>query len=181
MKPTLLLASLGLLAATTVSAFDIYDALCLVNKARSALGLKYLKYDPKLSNAAYAHSQDQASMKKMTHDGRDGSSPGERMKAAGFSWTACAENVAYGYPSDAACMVAWMKSAGHRENILNSKYEAFGYGVASSSAGIPCLTQDFGSDGSGASNVACPGGSLSATIGDYTEKSPAPSPSPAPL
>ncbi|KAI9229582.1 MAG: CAP domain-containing protein [Piptocephalis tieghemiana] len=184
MKVTVLAASLGLLAATTVSAFDIYDALCLVNKARGAFGLKYLRYDAKLSNAAFGHSQDQARMNKMTHDGSDGSSPGDRMKAAGFSWTACAENVAYGYPSDAACMVAWMKSQGHKENILNTKYDSFGYGVATSSSGTPYLTQDFATDGQGPSSIACPGGSLSATIGRYTQNSgsssPAPSPSPSP-
>jgi uncharacterized protein YkwD len=62
------------------------------------------------------------------HTSLDGRSPFDRMKAAGFTGGAMAENIAVGYKSAAAVVEGWMKSEGHRKNILNCDYTMIGIG-----------------------------------------------------
>jgi len=113
--------------------------------------------DAKLTAAAQRHSTDQARHRSMTHNGYDGSSPGDRCERAGFNWNRVAENVAYGYKDETTCMHEWMDSPGHRANILG-KYDMFGSAVAYAGS-TPYYTQDFGSDGRGRRNVPkCGGG-----------------------
>jgi len=112
-----------------------------------------------LTEAAQQHSQDQASMNSMSHDGSDGSQPGQRVQQAGYQWQAVAENVAYGYGDEEQCMQEWMNSPGHRENILGP-YTHFGSAVAYSGS-TPYYTQDFGADGDGGNFPVCPDGSES--------------------
>ena len=54
------------------------------------------------------------------------------------------ENIAYGYPTAAAVMKAWMNSPGHRSNILNRQFTKIGLGLARSADGTPYWVQDFG-------------------------------------
>lgn len=54
------------------------------------------------------------------------------------------ENIAYGYPTAAAVMKAWMHSTGHRKNILNKRFTKIGIGMARSADGTPYWVQDFG-------------------------------------
>ena len=54
------------------------------------------------------------------------------------------ENIAYGYPTAAAVMKAWMHSTGHRRNILNKRFTKIGLGMARSADGTPYWVQDFG-------------------------------------
>ena len=61
---------------------------------------------------------------------------------SGTRWRAAAENVAWGQQTPAAVMTDWMKSSGHRTNILNCSYTEIGVGVATSNG--PYWTQDFG-------------------------------------
>jgi uncharacterized protein YkwD len=54
------------------------------------------------------------------------------------------ENVAYGYPSAKAVVAAWMKSPGHRANIVNSKYRLIAVGAYQDSKGTWYVSQVFG-------------------------------------
>ncbi|RAK24681.1 Cysteine-rich secretory protein family protein, partial [Actinoplanes lutulentus] len=54
------------------------------------------------------------------------------------------ENVAYGYRTAAQVVNGWMKSPGHRTNILNCKSKTVGVGAVYSANGTPYYTQDFG-------------------------------------
>lgn len=81
--------------------------LDLVNAARSDAGLSPLCLNAKLNDAAQAHANDQAAMGRMTHDGSDGSRPGERVERRGYSWSMVAENVARGYPSVQDVFQGW--------------------------------------------------------------------------
>ena len=65
-----------------------------------------------------------------SHTGLDGSSPGDRARAAGFSGGGIGENIAAGYGSPEAVMAGWMNSSGHRANILNCGYRLLGVGYA---------------------------------------------------
>jgi len=103
----------------------------------------------------------------MSHDGSDGSSPGQRCERAGFKWNSVAENVAYGYKDETTCMKEWMQSPGHRANILSSKNTMFGSAVAYG-GGTPYYTQDFGNDGHGVRNLPrCGGGYKQGGGGGY--------------
>lgn len=103
-----------------------------------------LSSHPNLSNAAQAHSQDQANKRRMTHTGSDGSNVGDRAKRSGYNYNGIAENVAYGHRSARAVVLAWMCSSGHRRNIMNCQYSDMGNGAAQASNGQIYHTQVFG-------------------------------------
>ncbi len=54
------------------------------------------------------------------------------------------ENVAYGYPTGRAVVRAWMRSEGHRANILNRGYRLLGMAMRRSDNGTPYAAQVFG-------------------------------------
>ncbi|KAL4129962.1 hypothetical protein PRIC2_005968 [Phytophthora ramorum] len=67
-----------------------------------------------------------------------------RVTAAGYKWNRVAENVAAGQANVAAVMVSWMKSTGHRANILGDYTQiGFSYAYSSSSTYKHYWTQDF--------------------------------------
>jgi hypothetical protein len=160
MHATTLVAVFALLSAGLINAYDPVKMLCLVNKERTRGGLKPLGMSKQLENSAQKHSDDQARMRSMTHDGSDGSSPGDRVERAGYNWRSVAENVAYGYGDEEECMKEWMNSPGHRENIMGNSYSHFGSAVAYAGS-TPYYTQDFGGDGKSYNFPECPSG------GDY--------------
>jgi uncharacterized protein YkwD len=115
----------------------------LVNIERKKVGCGALRTDERLRTAARAHSADMVRYDYFGHDGHDGKDPGYRMTAAGYSWSAWAENIAYGYASAAEVVKGWMNSDGHRKNILNCNYRDVGVGLAYKGS-TPYWTQDFG-------------------------------------
>jgi uncharacterized protein YkwD len=116
--------------------------LCLVNKARAAQGIAGLSENADLDEAANLHSADMVSEDYFDHVAPDGSSPEQRVRAAGYAprgGDAVAENIASATPSEATpaeTVAVWMASAGHRENILDPDFTETGIGVA---AGVPAL------------------------------------------
>lgn len=55
-----------------------------------------------------------------------------------------AENVAYGYPTGRAVVRAWMKSPGHRANLLNRQHRMLGMAARRGSDGRWYAAQVFG-------------------------------------
>jgi uncharacterized protein YkwD len=125
---------------------------CLLNAERASRGLTVLKPDRRLQRAALAHGGDMVDHQYFAHEGRDGSQPAERIRAAGYlsdggAWR-IGENLAWGtgdLATPRAIMAAWMNSPGHRANILQRQYRQIGFGVVS---GNPSAK-----DGSGATYV----------------------------
>ena len=60
--------------------------LGLVNDIRVASGLDPLALDVRLASSAQGHSVDMSTGNFLSHTGSDGSSPGDRMTAAGYPW-----------------------------------------------------------------------------------------------
>ncbi|MFN5048472.1 CAP domain-containing protein [Roseateles sp.] len=89
--------------------------------AAPALGWK-----ASLAQGAARHSQDMVDKSFFSHTGSDGSSAGQRISAAGYSWSRWGENIAYGYTSSAAVVEGWMKSEGHCRNIMNAAFTEMG-------------------------------------------------------
>ncbi|CAM5471825.1 SCP domain-containing protein OS=Streptomyces glaucescens OX=1907 GN=SGLAU_31420 PE=4 SV=1 [Streptomyces glaucescens] len=102
----------------------------LVNAERGRAGCSPVKLNATLTKAAQAHSADMAAHQNMSHTGSDGSSPGDRITRAGYSWRTYGENVAYGYSTPEQVMAGWMSSAGHKANILNCGFQEIGVGLA---------------------------------------------------
>lgn len=118
--------------------------LTLTNRKRAAHDCKPLTLQKNLRKAARKHSDKMAAANTLSHQLPGEPSLGTRITRAGYTnWRAVAENVAYGYPSPASMMKAWMNSPGHRKNILNCSYRHLGVGVTVKS-GVPWATQNFG-------------------------------------
>ena len=120
------------------------QVLSITNAERAKVGCKALKTDTDLTTAAQGHSADMAKNDYFSHDSQDGRSPFDRMKNAGYSFSAAAENIAMGQLTPSDVMTAWMNSAGHKANILNCTYTQIGIGIAKDKNGAPYWTQDFG-------------------------------------
>jgi uncharacterized protein YkwD len=115
--------------------------LKLVNSARGKAGCSPLTLNAELTKAAQAHSADMAFHRNMSHTGSDGSAPGRRIGGAGYGWKELGENVARGYPTPESVMAGWMRSPGHKRNILDCSFEEIGVGLAQPGG---YWTQDFG-------------------------------------
>ncbi|MFD7701378.1 CAP domain-containing protein [Streptomyces caelestis] len=119
----------------------VAEVVELVNAERAKAGCSPVKANPTLTEAAQDHSKDMAASGTMSHTGSDGSSPGDRITRAGYSWSTYGENVAYGYSTPEQVMTGWMNSPGHKENILNCAFKEIGVGLAQPGS---YWTQDFG-------------------------------------
>lgn len=117
----------------------------LTNAARKKEGLTPLSPNKTLMEVARAHSANMAKQKKVAHK-LDDTTPAQRVKKAGYNYRATGENVAAGDPTftEAEFFQGWMESKGHRENILSSKYNEIGIGIAKDSDGRLYYTQVFG-------------------------------------
>jgi uncharacterized protein YkwD len=111
--------------------------LCALNRERAHNGLKALKLNRKLSQAARRHARDMARRNYFSHDTLGGGSFVDRIRQAGYlkganSWTV-GENLAWGsqgHSRPRMIMRMWMNSPGHRANILSASFREIGIGVA---------------------------------------------------
>lgn len=120
-------------------ASDLFDRL---NAERRARGLAALDWDGDLARIAGDWSAEMASSGNFRH--RDLGAAGGLPGMGKFS--ALGENIAWveGYPSMGNQLhVGWMRSEGHRANILQRGFDSVGIGVVCS-GGRAWATQNFG-------------------------------------
>lgn len=98
----------------------------LINTYRKEKGLKPLKLNAELSNAAKAHSRDLAKWDRISHYGSDGSNPWDRIKRTGYNARVAAENVGTGQVNIEEVVKGWKDSPGHNKNLLLSDAEHMG-------------------------------------------------------
>lgn len=106
----------------------VTQVIALVNQERAAAGCPALVANDTLTRVAQAHSQDMASHDFFAHVGSDGRTPFQRMQDAGYPFRRAAENVAAGVQTAAEAVALWMKSPGHRANILDCQLRETGVG-----------------------------------------------------
>lgn len=108
----------------------VEEVVILVNQARWDNGqLPPLKGVGLLHNSSQTHSENMAVRDFFAHCDLDtGTSPWDRMVAAGYSWNSAGENIAAGYSTPTAVMNGWMNSTGHRNNILSTNFREIGVG-----------------------------------------------------
>lgn len=148
MIPAALIGMIAIAApaeAATVSATTLQtQVVSLSNKERVKAGCKGLRVNADLLWAARGHSKYMATTGRFSHTGARKSTFITRARAAGYT-AARSENIAWGYRSAADVVKAWMKSPGHRRNLLDCGAKTFAVGVIYSANGTPYFTQDFGS------------------------------------
>ncbi len=88
------------------------------NRERKLEGHEPLKLSHKLCTAAAVHAKDMAEHAKLAHQGSDGSAVADRVKRNDYAYIRVGENVAMGQKSALEAVSTWMKSDGHRANIL---------------------------------------------------------------
>ena len=131
-------------AAAPVSAQTLQaDITRLTNAQRTANGCRAVTVSPLLTTAAVDHSTWMARTGTFSHTGNAGSTFAVRARAAGFARPS-GENIAWGYRSATEVVTAWMKSPGHRANILNCRSTTVGVGAAFNANGSAYYTQVFG-------------------------------------
>ncbi|MEM8592858.1 MAG: CAP domain-containing protein [Pseudomonadota bacterium] len=113
----------------------IADAIARTNTLRTAQGQSRIQSDAKLNRAALKHACDLASSGTFSHTGTDGSSVGDRVRGAAYSWSYVAENIAWGQNSADAVVSSWAGSAAHRRNMLSSRAEEIGIASVPSDRG----------------------------------------------
>ena len=136
--------------------------LNLVNGEREAAGLEPLRLITLLNASAEEHSRWMLEADQFSHLGEDGSTPSDRMEAAGYPFEGnylSAENIAWqssrgeeGFEDDVAQLHAnLMSSPDHRANILDPNAEDIGIGIeigtftgASGDFEAIMATQNFG-------------------------------------
>jgi uncharacterized protein YkwD len=98
----------------------------LINAYRKEKGLKPLRLNTALVEAAKAHSRDLAKWDRISHYGSDGSNPWDRVKRVGYSAKLAAENVGTGQTTIEEVIKGWQASPGHNKNLLLPDAEHMG-------------------------------------------------------
>lgn len=113
--------------------FVITELVEVFNQERARAGVSPLKIAPKLTEAAQVHAHDMAKHEVLSHQGSDGTTPAQRVKQQGYLYQKIGENIARGQPTSEAVVRSWMRSSGHRHNILGDFTEVGAARVSSKS------------------------------------------------
>ena len=119
-----------------------------VSVERKKAGFSDLTNDSMLTELARDRSRDMSSRNYFSHTNPDGKNIFDIMDDVGYSYTAAGENIGVTTnPEDTKValelMGAWMKSAGHKRNILDKSFTRIGVGVYRGSDGKAFATQVF--------------------------------------
>lgn len=108
--------------------------LCLINAERRRRGMRGLRLNRRLGKAARRHARDMTRRGYFSHDSLDGRTFVDRIMRTRYvrgrrgNWV-LGENLAWGSGRRAtprAIVRAWMRSRGHRRNILNRRFREIG-------------------------------------------------------
>jgi len=107
------------------------EAVAAVNRMRAERDLPPVASDPMLDEAAQRHAEDMLRRLYYSHRSPERTDPGERVTAAGYrGGDVISENIAKGLFSPTEVVERWMRSSGHRRNILRRGSIHSGLGVA---------------------------------------------------
>jgi uncharacterized protein YkwD len=129
--------------------------LDLVNQARATPrqcgnrlfnAARPVRWNNLLAEASRLHAEDMARYSYLSHSGRDGSDPSQRVERAGYRYRATGENIAAGQMKPEDAVAGWVKSPGHCANLMNPAFSEMGaaYAVDSRSEMGVYWTQAFG-------------------------------------
>jgi uncharacterized protein YkwD len=107
--------------------------VCLINAERQRHGSMALGQNLMLQRAAELHSLDMAKRGYFEHRDPDGVPPETRIVHQGYPPILIGENLGWGelaHSTPANMVALWMKSPGHRANMLQPRYREIGVGLA---------------------------------------------------
>jgi uncharacterized YkwD family protein len=110
---------------------DEKKLLDLINAERAKSNLSPLIADPELMKVARIKANDMTKNNYFSHYSPTYGSPFDMMRQFGVTFKAAAENIA-GNSTVEGAVNSWMKSEGHRNNIMNSNYTYTGIGISKS-------------------------------------------------
>lgn len=105
------------------------NILTSINAQRNANGLRKLQLNAKLSRAAQKHADDMTRRGYFSHTAPDGTRPLARVTKVGYKGCLVAENLSYSWKSVDLAMADWMRSSGHRSNVLHPQFKEVGIGI----------------------------------------------------
>jgi uncharacterized protein YkwD len=113
------------------------STLCLMNAQRAGYGLRPLRAQSRLAQAAASFANEMVARQFFAHESPSGSTPLSRIKATRYlrktiTWMV-GENIAWGtgrMATPRATVKAWMQSPPHRKNLLDPMYNEVGIGIA---------------------------------------------------
>ncbi len=108
---------------------EMDELIAMHNSVRAASMQPPLVKNPMLMASAGDYAINMLQRGKLDHFGADGSTPWDRMTAAGYIWSDASENIASGQVTNAEVMADWEASPGHMADILGP-YHDIGAGRA---------------------------------------------------
>lgn len=105
-----------------------------------------LRANPLLERAAQSHAQDMAAHEYIEHEGRDGSTPAQRITRTGYPWRSIGENVAAGQETPEDVVQGWIASPGHCANLMSPDFTEMGvaFAINMEAKAIVYWAQEFG-------------------------------------
>ncbi|MFC4768121.1 CAP domain-containing protein [Effusibacillus consociatus] len=104
--------------------------LQLTNQARTAQGLRPLKYNWEVTRMARHKSEDMRDRSYFAHQSPTYGSPFDMLNMYQIPFRGAGENIAAGQPTPEEVVKSWLNSPGHRRNIMNPAFTDLGCGVA---------------------------------------------------
>ncbi len=117
------------------------ELLSYINEERATHGLSGISMRDDLNDVAQAHAKDMANLNYFSHINFDGETPDDRRINYGIS-TEVGENLAHA-PTVYFAHKALMRSAIHRQNILDPKWDNVGIGIALDDSGYLFIAEEF--------------------------------------
>lgn len=130
------------------------QVLARINHARAQAGVPPLTRSAQLDAAAQGQANDmQAHGVGIGHRGADGSTMQERIRRAGYAFSAVGENWA-AYRTLDKTFEFWLNDPPHRRNILHTKFTEIGIGIVPRANGGWIIVTDFGAPGNAVAEAA---------------------------
>src|SRR5262249_17930776 len=111
------------------------------NEERAKVNAPPLKWNNRLALAARLHSDEMASHKELGHQLKGEPPFTQRLSERGAKFSGAAENVGYADSAE-ELQIGWMRSPGHRANLLNPVYNEMGVGIVRAGSRL-WATADF--------------------------------------
>lgn len=121
---------------------DEKEMLRLTNGERKKEGLEPLKPNVKLFAAARSHCANMAKQDKLDHT-LDDRTFVDRIKTEGYRFGHAGENIAWNQKTPQEAVESWMRSPGHKANLLGKEYTEVGLAVAKNAKGERYWVQVF--------------------------------------
>ncbi len=112
--------------STNISATDI---ISLTNERRISQGIRPVKENQLLSQAAAAKAQDMLNQNYWAHFAPDGKTPWQFISQSGYKYSVAGENLARDFDNASSVVVAWMNSPSHKQNLLDGSFTEIGVAV----------------------------------------------------